>query len=474
MREPNVTSVVVIGAGVSGLTVAFELLDRAERLGGRLDLVCLEAADRAGGNIRTDRDRGFTCEAGPTGFLDNAPATVTLVRRLGLGERLVRATDAAAARFLWRAGALRAVPMGAAAFLGSGILSTRGKLRLLAEPFASRSTAPDESVYSFAARRIGPEAARVLVDAMVSGVYAGNVRELSLGATFPKMRKMEQEHGSLFRAMLARRRTAKKEGVAAGGPAGPGGTLTSFRTGLEELTAALAERLGKRLRLRTPVRQVSDMGRRGFRILLEEGAPLEADAVVLACPAWHAAPIVEDMDPALAGAMRDIPSAPLVVVHTGFSRMAFAEVPQGFGFLVPRGQGPRILGTLWISNIFPGRTPEGAVLFTTMVGGAHDPGVMELGEAEIMRIVREDLKRTMGVTVAPFFSRMVRWERGIPQYTLGHPDRLAGIDQALARHAGLWVTGNSYRGISVNACVEEAPGVAEALLAHTEDRARVP
>ena len=463
-------NVVVVGAGISGLAVAYEILERSQRLPEGVELLCLEAGQRAGGNIRSERADGFLCEAGPTGFLDNAPATVTLARRLGLAERIVRARPAAANRYIFRAGALRRVPLDPLSFVRSGILSPRGKLRLLAEPLARRSRKVDESVHEFAARRIGGEAASVLVDAMVSGVYAGDSRSLSLAATFPKMREMERRYGSLFRAMLAKRREARAEGRTSGGPAGPGGVLTSFRDGLQEMTDALARALGERLHLGMPVEQISSMGWRGIRILPARGAPIEADALVLACPAWHAAPIVRGLDETLHAAMGEVPSAALAVVHTGFRTLALGDRLAGFGFLVPRGQGPRILGSLWIDQIFEGRAGDGASLLTTMVGGAHDPEAAELPDEKLLGVVLADLGRAMGITVRPYFTRIERWPRGIPQYTLGHPQRLRAIEDRVSQYPGLFVCGNSYHGISVNACVEEAPRIAESVLEHLAKR----
>jgi oxygen-dependent protoporphyrinogen oxidase len=453
-------TVVVVGAGISGLTVAFELMQRAERLDSGLRIRCLESSDRAGGNIRSGRLESFLCEWGPTGFLDNAPATLTLARRLGLGERLLPAGPSAADRFIYRAGKLRRVPTTPLSFLASSILPLGGKLRLLCEPLAgSRKGAGTETIHDFTSRRIGRQAASLLVDAMVSGIYAGDVRQLELEATFPKMRRMESEHGSLFRAMLALRKRG-----SGGGPAGPGGRLTSFRNGLQELTDALASALGERLLLNSPVESISDLGVRGLRVHLAEGAPLDADAVVLACPSWKASPMVRLMDPGLAEAMAGIPSAALAVAHLGYRSDAIGRPYEGFGFLVPRSQGPRILGGLWISSIFEGRAPEGRFLTTIMIGGAHDPGAVELGDDELIKIVLEDLAATMGIEARPFFVKLIRHPRGIPQYTLGHTERLERIASLLERHSGLWVSGNSYLGISVNACIEEAPGIAEKVL----------
>ena len=458
-------SVIVIGGGIAGLTVSFELAERAERLDQPLDLLCLEASDRPGGNIRSDREGKFLCEWAANGFLDNAPDTVTLVRRLGLEDRVLKAREAAERRFIFRSGKLRRVPTTPGAFLRSDILSLGGKLRLLMEPvIRPRRDPSDETVFDFAARRIGRQAAAVLVDAMVSGIYAGDVRRLSLSATFPRMRQMEDDHGTLFRAMLARRRQARNDGGAVGGPAGPGGCLTSFRDGMQELPAALADRLGSRLRLSCPVTRLSSMGNRGIRVHPREGAPIDADAVILACPAWSAATIVEPMDAAISEALAAIPSAALAVVHLGYRRDAIAGPPEGFGFLVPRGQGPRILGCLWSSRIFDERAPDGSALLTVMIGGAHDPDAVEMNDNRLHEAVRRDLLTTMNIRADPYFVRTIRHPRGIPQYELGHPGRLRTIDERRAANPGLWLTGNSLRGIAINACVEEAPGVAESVL----------
>ncbi len=461
-------TVAVVGAGVAGLTVAYELQQYARNPPDGVRAICLEASNRAGGNIRTHREAGYTCEWGPNGFLDNVPATPALVRRLGLSDQVQQADEQAAIRYIYRAGALREAPTGAGAFLKSGILSPLGKLRLLGEPFArKRPQEGDESVYQFAARRIGPEAAEILVGAMVNGVYAGNVRELCLKSTFPKMYAMETDHGSLFRAMLSlkKRKSARSDNA---GPAGPGGVLTSFRTGLEELIRGLVKVNGNALRLNNRVQAISDMGSRGFRVHLQAGAPIDVHGVILACPSRAAAPMVREMDPALADAMAAIPSAPLAVIHLGYHESALERMPRGFGFLAPRGQGIRILGCLWSSNIFPGRAPKGKVLLTAMIGGAQDPEAMELPDIKLVELVRNDLQTAMGIGVAPEFVKVFRHAHGIPQYTLGHKDRLRIIGAQLQSHPGLLVCGNSYGGIAVNHCVEEAPGIADEVVHYLE------
>ena len=465
--DGSMHTVAVVGGGVGGLAVAFELKERSERLPGEIELISLEATGRTGGNIRTLQRDGFVCEWGPNGFLDNSPPTMTLIRRLGLQDRVLQAGSRAASRFVYREGKLREIPSGPRSLLTSDILPLSGKLRLLGEPLIPRRRDDsDESIYDFASRRIGRQAAAVLVDAMVTGICAGDVRGLSLPATFPKLHEMETKHGSLFRAMLARRRESRDSGGTAGGPTGPGGRLTSFRGGMQELTDSLAAAVGGSLHLNTRVTAVSDLGRRGFRVHRDVGAPMDVDAVVLACPSWRAVDLVATTDPEMSRAMSGISSAPLAVIHLGYREGSLGEMRDGFGFLVPRGQRVRILGTIWSSNVFEERAPAGSLLMTTMIGGAHDPEAVRLDDDELIRIVRTDLEKTMGALAPPYFVEIVRHERGIPQYTLGHSDRVALIGARLRKHPGLFVCGNSYRGISVNACVQEGPEIAENVLEH--------
>ncbi|HKQ61620.1 MAG TPA: protoporphyrinogen oxidase [Candidatus Polarisedimenticolaceae bacterium] len=463
-------TIAVVGGGLAGLSTAFELAERAERFPEPIDVVCFEADTRPGGKVRTTRENGFLCEWGPTGFLDDAPATLTLVRRLGLEARLLPARDDRAQRFVFRRGKLRALPGDPRGLWRTDLLSWRGKLRLLAEPLVRpRPAAGDESLFDFTARRLGREAAEVVCDAAVGGIYAGDARSLSVRAAVPALHTMEQRHGGLLRALQAQPR----------GPANGNGNghapprLTSFRDGMEELISALARELGSRLQSGNPVRLVSDLGRRGFRVLASEGPPLDVDAVVLACPAAEAAKLVESIDEPMAAAMAEIPSAPLALVQLGYEVSAATGPPPGFGCLIPRGQGPRMIGTFWSSEVFEHRAPKGWRLLTAMLGGAHDPEATRLGDDALVAQTRRDLEQVLGLLAAPRFVRLLRREQAVPQYTLGHLDRVAAIDAALARHPGLAVCGSSYRGISANACIEESSRVAETVLGQLRLRAAV-
>ena len=490
--------IVVVGGGIAGLATAFELRERAARVPGGLEVRLVEGSSRLGGNLRSERDAGYCVEWGPNGFLDNVPETLDLVRRLGLEGDLLPSDGAAARRFLFRNGRLHLLPSGPGSFLACPVLSLAGRLRVLGEPFAAKHPGGDETVYAFARRRIGAEAAHVLVGAMVSGVFAGDARQLSLASCFPKMAEMEAAHGGLVKAMLAKQRArgaaARKlaelrargedapEMERPGGPVGPAGRLTSFRGGIQSFTDALAGALGTASECERGAERLERIdGReettRRWRIGFADGKLVEADAVVLAVPAAQAAPLLLPLDESLAGAVRTIPSAALAVVALAYDASAFHAralgaapgAPNGFGFLVPRGEGPRILGALWDSSVFPGeRAPTGKVLLRVMIGGALDPEAVALSEDELLRIARADLARTMGLETAPERHWIFRHRVGISQYTVGHGARLATIAGRLALLSGLHLAGQSYFGVSMNGCCEQAARFAEATVAVLE------
>jgi oxygen-dependent protoporphyrinogen oxidase len=493
--------VLVLGGGISGLTVAHGLLRQRESLPVPLEVFVLEPERRPGGSMKTDLVDGYVVEWGPNGFLDREPATLDLARELSLETSLLRANRSAEKRYLFRGGRLRLLPMSPGAFLTSDVLSPAGRLRVLLEPLVPPRRVDhgedDESVLDFASRRIGREAATVLVDAMVSGIYAGDAAELELRSTFPRMQAMERDHGGLFRAMLAMRKakrmaagaSARAGGPAGtggpatvggsprvatqagdGGPTGPGGTLTSFPKGMETLIRELALHLGDSLRTGVDVRYVLAGGSAASREywVRVDGDPgpmpedfrlrpgvLRADAIVVATPAHRADDLLREMDPALAQELHEIPYAGLAVVSTAYRLGDLRSPLDGFGFLVPRREGLRILGSIWVSSIFPPHAPGGFGFLRTMIGGAHDPDAVGLPDEGLLAITASDLERTMGLRATPVFTRIHRQPKGIPQYVRGHGSRLAGIHDALTRYPGFYLAGNAYRGIGLNDCIRE-------------------
>lgn len=458
--------VAIVGAGIAGLACAHRLAASPDGC----DVVVLEASDRAGGHLRTERIDEFLYERGPNGFLDNAPDTLALVDALGLGAEVVPSQDQARRRFVFRDGRLRLLPGSPAAFLTSDVLSFGAKLRIAREPFAPQRPDGDETIHAFAARRLGREAADILVDPMVSGIYAGDARQLSLRAAFPKMWELEDQHGGLFRALLARRRKVRASGAPVGSPLG---RLTSFANGMETLPKALAARLGGRLRLGSPVSSLTRAAGAGaqWKIALETGEHLSADHVVIAVPPPAASALLGPIDATLAATLATIPLAPLVVVALGFDRAALGHPLDGFGFLVPRGQGVRILGALWESSVYPGRAASGHALIRVMTGGAHDPSVVDLTDDQLLGLVRGNLLTTMGIRAEPGMVRIIRHRNAIPQYIVGHLDRLARIDAALMRLPGLHLTGHGYRGVGINATIADAVSLAARLVAARPDGA---
>ncbi len=455
----NTFRVAIVGGGVTGLAAAFRL----RRNYGIEDLVVLEAEPRTGGNIATTRADGFVVEHGPSGFLDNVPETLALARDLGLAP--VPSNKATRKRFLIHDGKLARVPEGPIGFLRSPLLSLPGRLRVFGEPFARPRPPGDETVFAFAARRIGAEAADVLVDAMVTGVFAGDSTVLSLRSAFPKMHAMESEHGSLVRAMLAKMwRRLRQRGTAAtaaGGPAGPSGVLTSFEGGFYRLIESLTAELDGKVRTSTPV---DSLGYRDGAFTLATGAgAIRADRVLLAVPAPQCASILFDGLPAAAGLLRNIPSAPIAVVALAFPAEEFPHSLDGFGFLVPRKERFSILGALWSSSIFPARAPEGSVLLTSMVGGARNAGAVTLPDDALEALVLADLRKVFGPAPAPTRRFLFRYPEGISQYPPGHEDRLAALARACRTLPGLYLAGSSFRGISVNFCVVQAERAAEAI-----------
>lgn len=465
--------VVVIGGGISGLATAYRLARGAEAAGAPLALTVLEAEPRAGGKIVTERRDGFTVEGGPNGFLDGKPETLRLARDLGLGDRLLASSDAARKRFVFRHGALHALPESPPAFFRSRLLSVRGRLRILAEPFI-RPAPPelDESLAAFGRRRLGAEAVDALLDPMVSGVYAGDPNHLSVWACFPRIKELERDHGSLIRALFAvqrERRKALASGQAlgpGGGPGGPSGKLTSFAEGTQLLVDTLHAALGERVRVAAAVRGISGGGEASYRVHLDRDERLEADAVVLACPAYATAEILAEIAPAASRAAHEISYAPAVVVALGFERATVSHPLDGFGFLIPRHEGRRILGSLWTSSIYPGhRAPNGRVLLRTIVGGARNPELAGLAPDELVVLVRDELRAILGIDAEPVFREVFAWPVAIPQYDVGHRDRVARVERGLAHLRGLFVTGNAYRGVGINDCTREAENTAQRVLA---------
>jgi len=457
--------VAVAGGGVAGMATALNLLDRARDAGVDLQVTVFEAGAEPGGHLRTIRDDGWQLEWGPNGFLDNEPATLRLVDRLDLRDRLVRSSDLARIRFLLKDGRLHELPASPPAFLKTGLLGVGAKLRVAGELFvparradAAADPAQDETIYEFGVRRLGREFAEIFLDPMVKGVFGGDARRISLAAAFPRMVELERDHGGLFKALAAISKQKKKAADA-----GPSGVLHSFQGGMADLIDALAAalRADPRAELRTGA-PVQTIARDGDLWRVDGDGPFHA--VIAAAPAHATAPALPDAE--LAAEVAAIPYSPMAVITLGFRRQDVGHPLQGFGHLVPSREKKRLLGALWTSSIFPGRAPAGHVLLRCMAGGPGDPAVLEQDDDALVSIALGELEELLELKADPVRHWVIRHPRAIAQYLPGHMARLRRMDARLAELPGLLLTGSSYKGISVNYCAKEAELAADAALAH--------
>ncbi len=448
MAKPEQTNLIVIGGGVTGLCAAWYASQDCQPE----SIVLLEAAERPGGQTGTDRIDGFVCDWGPNGFLDREPATLEWIEGIGAAGSLVKAPEMARHRFIFKDDRLIEV-VGPPRFFLSPLLSLRGRARLCCEPLikTKRDDSP-ESIWHFAARRIGREAADMMVNPMVSGVFAGDARRLSLAHCFPRMAAMEKRYGGLVKALLAIRREDKSAS-----PMGPRGTLTSFETGIGHLPEIVARRLSRRVRTGLKVTRLTGApGNGGYIVETDRDKRFEAPRVIVALPAHQTASITADMDPQLSRALAAIPYADLTVVCVGYRREDVSRDLNGFGFLIPRNQGCRALGCLWTSSIFPNRAPDGWVQLRVMYGGYTDPEAVHLTDRELLDNLARDIHPVMGIECEPRFVRIYRHSPGIPQYVLDHGRKLEAVEAAERRHQGLAFAGNAYRGVGLNECVLSA------------------
>ena len=429
---------VVIGGGISGTAAAFTAKKRAREIARELDVVLLEKEAEVGGKALSLAENGWLFETGPLGYLNNEPVVDELARDAGLESEVLRAGEAQSHRFVFARGRPREVKASPVGFAASGILSVGGLLRVAREPWIpGKRDEDDESVWDFAARRLGAEFADRLIHPMVLGIFAGDAKRLSLPAAFPLMAELEREHGSLIRAQIARARRSK-------GPRGS--VLSSFRDGMQALPRALAARGGFTVRTSSSVRAV-DRGE-GYRIALEGGEVLSADAVILACEGFQSSALLSGIAPEVSRKLLEIPTPPIYVVALGYGPEARMAIPEGFGVLIPRNAGYRTLGVTCDGYLFPGRSREGHLLVRVLFGGTFDPRVHEVASSEIARTAADEMKRLFSFGAQPRFVRTRCWPRAIPQYEMGHLSRRAGIDRALQALPGVYLAGNALHGTS--------------------------
>ena len=461
----DLKKIAVIGGGVSGLAAAYFIRKEAKEQGRQVQVDLFERESRPGGKFEARKEHGYLVEGGPNGFLDSKPWTLDLVRELGMEDRLLPSDQAAARRFIYSNGRLHELKASILSFFLNGPLSVRGRMRIIGELWAPPTPKGEDTALSeFAIRRMGKEALEKLLDPMVSGIFAGDPYRMSLRASFPRIAELEDNYGGLTKAMLkisSEKKKAKKRGEDVGtssGPSGPGGVLTTFKTGISELTDRLGFELGDRFHSDEKVGVLRK--EKGLWKVTSGGGDYVADAVVLATPSDVSAGILSDTAPDTAAILNQIPYSPMAVIGLGYDLADLTPPPNGFGYLIPSVEKVKLLGALWDTSIFPGlRADKDHFLIRAMVGGARDHETPFLPDTDLLNLIRENLSLTMGLTATPTYQTVFRWKKAIPLYTVGHLERLEKAEAKLPD--GIILTGNAYRGVGINDCVRDAESAAK-------------
>jgi oxygen-dependent protoporphyrinogen oxidase len=475
---PTQHRVVVIGGGITGLTTCYRLWHAAQTHHLSLAVTLLEGSGRLGGVIATSADQGYILEHGPDCFISSKPWGVKLCEELGLNHQLIGTTTQYRQSFIVRRGQLVPVPQGLylmvpgslRSFATSPIMSWAGKLRMALDlVLPRRRVATDESLAHFVTRRLGREALQRIAQPMVGGIYTGDPEQLSLQATMPQFLEMEQRHGSLIRAMWHNQRLARQSGNTMQGTSGPRyGLFVSFPQGMQTLVERLAASMpAETVRLHSRVLRVERLPETArWRIHLHNQPCLDADAVCMALPAPHASQLVRPLHAALATALQDIPYASSAIVNVAFRRADVGHPLHGMGFVVPAVEQRTLMACSFSSVKFAGRAPQEHVLLRAFVGGALQQAHYDLTDDAMQHAVLRDLHALLGLRGDPLFIKISRHPHSMPQYHVGHVQRIARLEAMTHHLPGLVLAGNAYRGVGIPDCIQSGNTAAQVVLTH--------
>jgi oxygen-dependent protoporphyrinogen oxidase len=466
--------VAIVGGGIAGLSVAYHLQQLSTA---GVTYTLLDSAPKWGGKIVTDVVDGFVVEGGPDSFITQKPAALRLCRELGLEDHLLGTNDAQRKVYVLIGGRLRPLPDGVmlviptkfSPFVLSPLISVPGKMRMgLDLVIPRRHDDGDESLGSFIRRRLGQEALDKIAEPLMSGIHVSDAERQSLAGTFPRFMEMERKHRSLIKGMLAEMAQAKRR---------PGLRMPVFmtlRNGLRELVEAIVARLAERQSqgdlclnsrvVRLEIAPDAPPGCPGYRVQMEDGRLLRADAVVLATPSFAAADLLQPLHATLASRLRAIRYVSTATLSLGYRRDEFEHPLNGFGFVVPRREPTRLMACTWTSTKFSHRSPDDYVLMRAFLGGPHREQLVTLDDAAILDLVHEELRCIMGVSAQPAMARLYRWHQANPQYDVGHLERVGEIEALAAALPGLYLTGSAYRGVGIPDCIQQGKNTAQAIL----------
>jgi oxygen-dependent protoporphyrinogen oxidase len=437
------TKIAIIGAGISGLSLAFWLQRK------KFKISLFEQSDRPGGSIITEKENGFLMDMGPNSTLETSPVIRQLVADTGLSDQKCYANEVANNRYILRNGCLHALPMSPAKFLKTKLFSGSAKLRLLREPFIKATTDPEITLAEFVRYRLGQEFLDYAINPFVAGVYAGDPETLSTAAAFPKLYALEQKYGSLIKGQIKGASERKRRGEISKDRA----RMFSFIGGMAVLTEALAKTVSEHITFNRQVVHIINEDRR-FRLQFNDESNSESyEGVIITTPAPTIARMISGVTVSQKYLLNAVTYAPVAVIYMGFKNEDVRRNLDGFGFLVPKIENRQILGSIWSSSLFPQRAPEGCAAFTTFVGGMRQPQLVQKSEQELDSLVMEELRQLVGVSGDPVMVRIRKWPQAIPQYLQGYGQVQGLFDQLEHQSPGLFFSGNFRRGISVGDCI---------------------
>jgi len=441
--------IVVLGAGISGLTTAYLLHKKG------FDVVVLEKKKEAGGSMESVRENGCLFDRGPNSALETTPLIAQLVEELNLKDQLLYASKEANKRYILRNNNLYPLPMSPLAFIKTKLFSTGAKLRLLAEPFIGRSEdGYYQSIAEFVERRLGREFLDYAINPFVAGVYAGNPEELSVKSAFPKLYALEEKYGGLIIGTIKSAKERKKRAEQSKQSA----KMFSFKDGMQALPNAIAGVLGDRVRYGCEVKEILK-NESGYNVVFEHNGDEEiigCQSVISAVPAYRAAEIFSKWDADLVKHLNDIYYPPVLVLYMIYNKKDIGHQLDGFGFLIPAKEKKSFLGALWSSIIFSGRTDDDKAAFTLFVGGSRDANLLKTEKERVIKTVRKEFEELMTIKAQPVFISSRYWDKAIPQYNIGYIEHEKYFEQFEQEHPGIILSGNYRGGISVGDCIKNA------------------
>ena len=462
--------IVIIGGGISGLATAYSLEERAKREGKSVSITLLEKKNQIGGNILTERVGDFLIEGGPDCFLSEKPWAIQLCEKLGIADRLLCTNDEYRKTYIYWKGRLRELPEGIMLMiptrfiplLKSNLFSLAGKFRMGMELFIpKRKSGGDESLSEFVRRRLGQEIVERVAEPLVAGVHAENPDTMSIKSRFPRFVQMEEEYGSLIKGMLTKRRRMLNSENGK-----PKWTMfMTLKNGLDELPLTIV----KALKMTTIItnKEVSEINKvSGYKIYLKNGDTIDADVVIFATPSYETGRLLRVLNSSISDQLITIPYVSTATISLAYKKDSISHPMNGFGFLVPRVENRRIMGASWVSRKFSYRSPDDSILIRCFIGGSRNEELVSLDDKDMLKMIKEELKDIMGISAEPILTRIYRWEKAMPQYTIGHDERVSRIEESILKYPDIFVTGSAYRGGGISECIKNAQLTAESVLNH--------